>query len=68
MGHFTRRCAVDDPVNPPAAAICGEKKDGEEVTKVVAKFQRPWNIYLEENKSSWKELSIKGKTFLKFND
>lgn len=40
------------------------KKEGSHSKISGEKITRPWDIYLEENKGKWKELSIKGNTNL----
>ena len=46
---------VTVPTTPEKA-----KKDGSHSKISGEKITRPWDIYLEENKGKWKELSIKG--------
>jgi hypothetical protein len=46
---------VTVPTTPEKA-----KKEGSHSKISGEKITRPWDIYLEENKGKWKELSIKG--------
>ena len=55
--------AATDAETPPAPC----QKEAVEVARInnsptipPSKLSRPWNIYLEENKVKWKELSIAG--------
>ncbi len=48
---------VTVPTTPEKA-----KKEGNHSKISGEKITRPWDIYLEENKGKWKELSIKGDT------
>jgi hypothetical protein len=52
---------VTVPTTPEKA-----KKEGSHSKISGEKITRPWDIYLEENKGKWKELSIKGDTIHRF--
>ena len=47
---------VSDGNDTPTAATDTDSK----APSPIKKFNRPWNLYLEENKVKWKELNIKG--------